>query len=58
MNPLRFLLKAKQLARHPPAAWKVRLFAGVVGVCLLLIGIEVFIGWPDWLRLDSGRLIR
>lgn len=57
MNPLRFLLKSKHLAQNPPAASKVRLFVGIVCACLLLIGIEAFFGWPDWLRLDTGRLI-
>jgi hypothetical protein len=57
VNYLQMLLRAKQLAKRPPAPWRIKLYLGVIAACLLIIGIETFVGWPDWLTVDKGRLI-
>jgi len=52
VNQFRWLIRAKQLVRHPPSAGRVKLVLGVVAVCILLVAVEKFIGWPDWLTVD------
>lgn len=53
MNYLWFLRMAKW-ARNPPSSKRVKLVLGVILACLLLFAVERFIGWPDWLTLESG----
>jgi hypothetical protein len=56
VNYLRMLMRAKRLVQHPPSRRQIVIFAVVMGASLLLIGIETFVGWPDWLTVDQGRL--
>ncbi|MFT6605562.1 MAG: hypothetical protein ACRBBK_01485 [Paracoccaceae bacterium] len=51
MNP-RWFLRASKLARNPPSWKRVVLGAAVIAMCLALVGVEYFIGWPDFLTLD------
>jgi hypothetical protein len=51
MNRLAWLLRMRRWAQNPPSASRVKLVLGVGAVCLVLAGIEHFIGWPDWLTL-------
>lgn len=53
MNYTWFLRMAKW-ARNPPSEARVKLVLGVIVICLLLVGIEHFFGWPDWLTLNNG----
>ena len=41
-------------ARRPPPAWKVKLVFALVALGLLLVGVERWIGWPDWATLEPG----
>jgi hypothetical protein len=51
-----WLVRAKRWAKHPPSPKRIKLVFGVVLVCLILVGIEKFIGVPDWMQLDRmGR---
>lgn len=54
MNP-RFFLKMARTARHPPSKKTILLWISVVGIALVLFGIERLIGWPDWLTVNSHR---
>lgn len=54
MNP-RFFQKMAQIARHPPSKKTILLWIAVVGIALVLFGIERLIGWPDWLTVKSHR---
>lgn len=54
MNP-RFFLKMARIARHPPWRKTILLWIAVVGIALVLFGIERLIGWPDWLTVNSHR---
>nr|WP_081647666.1 hypothetical protein [Pseudorhodobacter ferrugineus] len=49
-----WLLRMARWARNPPSKARVRLVLGVIVICLILVGIEYFWGWPDWLTLESG----
>ena len=55
MNALTWLFRAKRWAQNPPSEGRVKLVFGVVALCLVLVGIEYFIGWPDWMTVDSLR---
>jgi hypothetical protein len=54
MNP-RFFLKMARIARHPPSKKTILSWISVVGIALVLFGIERLIGWPDWLTVNSHR---
>lgn len=55
MNGLTWLLRAKRWAQNPPSEGRVKLVFGVVALCLVLVGIEYIVGWPDWMTVDSLR---
>ena len=55
---LGWLLRAKRLAQKPPSAARVKLFAAVLMLCLVLYGIEQIFGWPDWLTPNDTPRIR
>lgn len=42
-------------ARRPPSAARVKRVAVVVVLCLILVAIERFIGWPDWAVVERLR---
>ncbi|MCY1125321.1 hypothetical protein OU426_00500 [Frigidibacter sp. RF13] len=50
---LRWLLRMSQWARNPPSMSRVILGAIVIGLCLLIAGIEWLGLWPEWLTLPA-----
>ena len=54
MNPL-WLMRMARWAKHPPPAGRVALVVGVIVLCLALVAVEKFIGWPDWLTTEGGK---
>jgi hypothetical protein len=52
VNHLNWLIRAKRWAQHPPSAGRVKLVLGVIALCILLVAVEKFIGWPDWMTID------
>ena len=52
MNQLGWLIRAKHWVQHPPSVGRVKLVLGVIAVCILLVALEKFFGWPDWLTVD------
>lgn len=52
---LGWFLRAKRLAQNPPSLARVKLFAAVLAICLILYGIEQVFGWPDWLVPNDTR---
>jgi hypothetical protein len=51
-----WLVRAKRWARRPPSTRRIKLVFGVVLACLVLVGIEKFIGVPEWMQLErTGR---
>lgn len=55
MNQLHWLLRAKRWVQNPPLSGRVKLVFAVIAVCLVLVAIERFIGWPDWMTVDGLR---
>lgn len=54
-----WLIRMQRWARNPPSWGRVKLVLGIICACLLLVAVEQFIGWPDWLTLeDGGRALR
>ncbi|WP_369914626.1 hypothetical protein [Maritimibacter sp. 55A14] len=41
-------------AHRPPSERRVKIVLSIIALCLLLGGIEYFIGWPDWLTTNGG----
>jgi hypothetical protein len=52
MNYLLWLMRAKRWVQRPASEGRVKLVFGVVAICLVIVGIEFFVGWPDWMTLD------
>ncbi|MES2915987.1 MAG: hypothetical protein V4753_12790 [Pseudomonadota bacterium] len=52
MNYLQWLMRAKRWVQKPASEGRVKLVFGVVAISLVIVGIEYFIGWPDWMTLD------
>ncbi|MGX9354166.1 hypothetical protein ACS3SW_03080 [Roseobacteraceae bacterium S113] len=51
MGPGWFLRLAKW-ARNPPSPERVKLMLAIVALCLVLYGVERWIGWPDALTME------
>lgn len=61
MDPmLRWGLRLAQWFRRPPSRQQVILMALVLVLCLGLVAIERFIGWPSWATLGhhGPRIVR
>lgn len=52
-----WLLRMARWARHPPSPGRVQLVFVVVALCLLLVAVETWIGWPEWMTLDPARRV-
>ena len=53
--PRAVLERMAKWARHPPSAKRVRLVLGVIALCLILVAIERWIGWPEALTVQKMR---
>lgn len=49
---LHWLVRMSHWARNPPSRGRVKLVLVVVAACLMLWGIELIWGWPDWLTVN------
>jgi len=54
MIGLHWLLRMRQWAQNPPSMRQVLFVVTIIAVCLLLAGIELIWGWPEWLTPNSG----
>lgn len=50
---LTLLLRITRWIRNPPSPGRAMLILGVIAACLILAGIELFVGWPDWLTTSG-----
>lgn len=55
---MKWLIRMARWARHPPSPGRVKLVFGVIAACLLLYGVEMIWGWPDWLTPNNGGKIQ
>lgn len=53
MNNYRWLLKAKRWAQNPPSESRVKLVIALIVVCLVVVALERWVGWPDWATLET-----
>jgi hypothetical protein len=44
---LHWLLRMKRWQQNPPSMSRVILVLGVIAVCLALVAVERWLGWPD-----------
>jgi hypothetical protein len=57
MNP-RWFLRMARWAHRPPSERQVILVLGVIAACLLIGGIEYFIGWPEIFSMQRAPRFR
>lgn len=51
-----WLVRMSRWVRNPPSPQRVKLVLGIIALCLILIAIEHFWGWPEWLTTNgTGR---
>lgn len=53
MSP-HWLFRMARWARNPPSPQKVKFVLIIIGICLGVVAVEQFIGWPDMLTVDRG----
>lgn len=58
MNNLIWLLRASKWARNPPGARTVGIVLAVIALGLGIVALEWLGLWPDWARMDRGRMPR
>ncbi|UPY37261.1 hypothetical protein [Sediminicoccus sp. KRV36] len=61
MDPMiRWGFRLAQWFRHPPSRQRVIIMALVLGLCVALVLVERFIGWPQWATLGNQppRIVR
>ena len=54
MGPQWFLRMARW-GRNPPSEKRVKLVLAIVAICLVIYGVERWIGWPDWMTTSWER---
>lgn len=55
MREVRHLLRMARWAKRPPSQQRVILVISVIVICLVIAGIERWIGFPDWMAVESSR---
>lgn len=51
-----WLLKMKRWSQNPPSKQRIMVFLAVITICVGIVLIEKFIGWPDALTVEpTGR---
>ncbi|MEM9579698.1 MAG: hypothetical protein AAF891_03360 [Pseudomonadota bacterium] len=55
MIPRHFFRMAKW-ARNPPSEARVKLVLAIIVICLIVAGIELLFGWPEWLAPQSLKM--
>ncbi len=48
----RWLLRAAMWVRRPPSPQRIKMFVGLVVICIVIGLIEYFGYWPEWATLD------
>lgn len=54
----RWLLRAKRWVQNPPSENRIKLVFGVIALCLVLVAVERWVGWPDFLRVEQPPKLR
>jgi hypothetical protein len=39
-------------ARRPPSEKRVKLFVGLIALCIAIALLEHYVGWPEWAKLE------
>ena len=51
----RWFLRMSRWARNPPSEKRVRLVLAIIGVCLVIVGLEWLGLWPEWATAQRMR---
>ena len=52
---MHWFLRMSLWARRPPSAKRVKLVLAVIALCLILVAVERWIGWPEALTVERLR---
>lgn len=58
MNQMRWMLRAKRWAQHPPSAKRVKVTFAIIATCIALYAVEKTIGLPDWMQVERPAKVR
>ena len=47
----RWFLRMARWSRHPPSPSRVKIVLAAIALCLVVVGVEHFVGWPEGLTL-------
>ncbi|SDW91113.1 hypothetical protein [Litoreibacter albidus] len=50
----RWLLRASMWVRRPPSERRVKLFVGLIALCIAIALIEHYVGWPEWAKMERA----
>ena len=50
-----WMVRMARWVRNPPSKAMVYLVIGIVLTTAVLIGVEQFVGWPDWLTVENSN---
>lgn len=51
---LHWLLRLRRWAQNPPSPRMVAFVLGILLLCLALVAVEYWLGWPEWLTPAGG----
>ena len=55
MRELRHLVRMARLAKRPPSEKRVILVLSIIAICLVIAGVERWIGFPDWMSIPLSN---
>ncbi len=59
MDPMtRLLIRLAQWFRHPPSPTQIKVILATLVICVILVLIEKFVGWPDWATAQRVPILR
>ncbi|MBM2330512.1 hypothetical protein [Marivita cryptomonadis] len=50
------LLRMAHWVRNPPSPARVKFVLAVIALCLAIVAIERWVGWPDWMSLEPEQV--
>ncbi|MDX1782326.1 MAG: hypothetical protein R3256_13560 [Thalassovita sp.] len=53
---MHWLYRMAKWVHRPPSEKRVRLVLTAIAICLAIYAVERWIGWPDWMTVDSRNL--
>lgn len=55
---MRWMLRAKRWAQHPPSAKRVKFTFAIIAVCVAIYAVEKTVGLPEWMQVTQTPKIK